>query len=211
MVLAEQHEMDGEQKEASILSNELEQLYQLVLTPGTVMVSGWWDVLELKEWEGPYKNGTTRALQKAINRLIVGQRYSSFSLPDTLTATQSRLLRMGKNIRKCIAALGLYSLGVPDYLLVRSYRDAIAELLPLDALKQIWALWRGDYRPPTCEPEALLEHIEYSGQRVINSILAGDSVWEALKLLLPPDTQPCAGPTISENPLLALFRLERFL
>ncbi|MGQ5524538.1 type III secretion system domain-containing protein [Chitinimonas sp. PSY-7] len=183
-----------------MINPALQSLYALWWQPCGVMHPGWWTHLNLDSWRSPYQNQP--AIGSTLNKLI-GLRlgHDEHCPVPKLTSTAQVLLEDVGRFKMLGMALGLWALQCPEYLFLRTYRQALKDTLDDAAIAQLQALFPVDARmSSSLPPEALPAAAAALGTAWISH--ADDHAVAAARLLLPPPDMQLA-PAAPVMPVLS--------
>ncbi len=131
-----------------------QQLHQLWYQPGRIMHAGWWTSLGLDAWRDAY--ATQPLVRPSLDQLITDRLGHQGRVPQ-LDGLATTLLENETRRDALCLAMGLWVLRCPDYLLLRTYREALSRVLDDRAQNQLqWTLPAADAQPSSA-PDALLE------------------------------------------------------
>lgn len=177
------------------------EIHALWWQPGARMAAGWWDALDLSPWRQAYQQ--QGGLRPALDTLLA-RRLGHHTRCPALGAAAAALLADGQAARDALGvALGLWALGCPDYLALRAYRTALAQVLDARALSQLQALLPAAAgAPPQTEPDGLLALARAHGAAWLSQ--ADDPALATCRLYWEPSTAP--APATPVAPVLNKLR-----
>lgn len=200
-----------------VVTAHAKRLHQLSWNAGHFMHDEWWAHLGLDNWRAIYRS--MPACRTALDRAIAGRRgFPIKPLSSGPDSAQCRLLDLEPRLVSLCAALGLIELDCADYLLFKTYRQALTPLIGARGCDQILALKgpRQNAAAAVAPVEDICDAAVRAGVLWLNRELAACEVWRAVSIRLPPVTsaeKAVMVPSRSSagSALSILFRLERFL
>ncbi|MCL1076959.1 hypothetical protein D5R81_03030 [Parashewanella spongiae] len=170
--------------------SELRQYYEFVWHPAEQMHPSWWKKLGLQQWKSVFHRSPT--LNERIETLIVKRMgIVDKPLPNKLSENDELLFSLKERLPSLVTILGIFCLNCPEYLSLKEYRIALADVLTDDQIQQAWALWP---QRPTAEQSESLDTIS-ADKLIINAQVIGlllltkemedDQIWRALAMTLP--------------------------
>ena len=184
------------------MSPALRRLHALWRRPGREMADGWWDKLGLAGWRAAYAG---QALTRpALDHLIASRLGHAGGAPEPSPLAEA-LLEDDMRREALCAALGLWALRCPDYLLLKPYREALSAVLDARAQTQLQALLPRGAAAAELAPAELPD-----AARALGAAWLADAAEPSLRLcrlLWAPSAQ--AAPAAPLEP--ALQKLSRWL
>ncbi|UCQ48540.1 hypothetical protein DB741_04285 [Edwardsiella ictaluri] len=103
-----------------------QHLYQVWHQPGHIIDPAWWGALGLHCWQSIYRDGP---LARPALDTLLRQRLGQSGAPPTLTPLSSDLLASAERRTMLLLAMGLWALEAGGLLLLKPYRETLADTL----------------------------------------------------------------------------------
>ncbi|MBE8167777.1 MAG: hypothetical protein HAW66_05390 [Shewanella sp.] len=197
--------------------SELRKYYEFVWHPADQMHPTWWEKLGLKQWKSCFR--TSPVLSERIETLIVKRMgIVKEPLPLTLSDNDKFLLSIKERLPSLMVILGIFCMNCPEYLSLKEYRTALADLLTEEQIQQAWALW--PQRPTAEQKESLdkqsVDKLIINAQVIallmLNKEMKDDKIWRALAMTLPISVNGDDEASIAEyQSSISVLNLKRWL
>lgn len=178
-----------------MITPALQLLHRLWYQPGALMAAGWWQAADLVQWREVYHSSSLT--RPALDRLIRARLGRAGHIPP-LSATASAILQTEQRCRVFTLVLGLWQLRAAEYLLLRSHRASLAEMLDDKMLRQLAVLLPPQRGQQDISAQDLATLAAARGASWMAQ--ASDAALAASCLLSEPSTAP--APTESPEPTL---------
>lgn len=130
----------------------LQRLYALWHQPAQGMDPAWWHALSFATWRDAYKQNPL--VRPPLDALIAKRLGHAGPVPS-LSTNAAELLADDLRREAICLALGLWALKCPDYLLLKPYREVLANQLAPRALGQLQALLPQEAHQTMLAPDEL--------------------------------------------------------
>ncbi|MGL5043396.1 MAG: type III secretion system domain-containing protein [Plesiomonas sp.] len=132
-----------------------------------------------------YCYGKYLVLDQALNMYLIQQHF-----PDayhTMCDITGKQYWFDKNTSFRVAtALGLFALRCQEYLLLRTYRDALQPILSEPDIHQLIGLGCGGKQAPSLPPNRLVECAKNLGFSLLQAHYQSNFAWKAASIQFPP-------------------------
>ena len=180
----------------------LRRLYALWHQPGQEMDVAWWETLSLPTWREAYEQQPL--VRPPLDALIAKQLGHTGQVP-TLSTNATELLKDDLRRHTLCLALGLWALRCPDHLLLKPYREVLANQLAPRAMSQLQALLPQAHSHTELAPDELPSVACELGVAWLAN--AADPALRLCRLLWAPSPRP--APELPLEPVL--LKLMRWL
>ncbi|WFN95562.1 hypothetical protein MAY91_11475 [Edwardsiella ictaluri] len=131
-----------------------QHLYQVWHQPGHIIDPAWWGALGLHCWQSIYRDGP---LARPALDTLLRQRLGQSGAPPTLTPLSSDLLASAERRTMLLLAMGLWALEAGGLLLLKPYRETLADTLDPLSIGQLQVLLPYGAAPQPLPPASLYQ------------------------------------------------------